>query len=373
MNSTNTRTAIYIHWPFCLSKCPYCDFNSHVNNNIDHELFLKGYLNEIEQYRSHLTNKIITSIYLGGGTPTTAKPQMYAIILEKLSEICQFDDNIEITVEANPTSVEMSKIVGLKSAGINRISLGVQSMNDNQLKFLGREHSSTEAITALETVAKYFDNYTFDLIYALPNQTVKDWLESLKFALQFIKYHISLYQLTIEKGTRFYGEYNRGAFTLPDSETSAKMYEETDKLLSNINIQAYEVSNYAKVGYESKHNLNYWNYGEYLGFGPGAHGRIVKGTSRICTMNIHNPNDWLNKVISGQSPIQSQSTLSPQEAEEERVLMGLRTTKGVSNTFAPSKVQDLMTNGLAVLHNNNLSLTLQGRLVLDSIVKFLIV
>lgn len=343
-----------------------------MSGSIDHELFLKGYLNEIEQYRPLLENKSISSIYLGGGTPTTAQPQMYARILERLQEICKFQDDIEITVEANPTSVEMSKIAELRAAGINRISLGVQSMDDAQLKFLGREHSSKDALAALETVAKYFDNYTFDLIYALPDQTLDDWLASLEFALQFIKYHVSLYQLTIEKGTKFFSEYQRGSFVLPDIELAARMYEETDARLAKSGIYAYEISNYAKAGFESKHNLNYWNYGEYIGIGPGAHGRIVKSDSRIATTNIHKPQDWLNKIIAGQEAFQTKLELTNDDIAKEKVLMGLRTTNGIPNTFSESKIADLTNNGLAILDHNTLKLTLQGRLVMDSIVKFLI-
>ncbi|MFO1130041.1 MAG: radical SAM family heme chaperone HemW [Rickettsiales bacterium] len=272
-NNAKNEIAIYIHWPFCESLCPYCDFNSYVNKQIDHIAWKKRYLEEILFYKSILQNYQIRSIFFGGGTPSLMQPNTVFEILNLINTISDIR-NAEITLEANPTSFEVAKFQDFKLAGINRVSLGVQSFDDNNLKFLGRNHSSKMAIAAIENSAKIFSNYSFDLIYALPNQTLDDWKKELEFSVKFNSNHISLYQLTIEENTKFSAQYKAKKFYLPENNIANQMYLYTNKFLKKFDYNHYEISNYAKLGYESRHNLAYWEYLPYIGIGPGAHGRL---------------------------------------------------------------------------------------------------
>lgn len=361
--------AIYVHYPFCKSKCPYCDFNSHIHNKIDHAAFLKAYETELEFFAQSLKNRKITSIFFGGGTPSLMPSTMTAKILEKIAYLWPLDCNCEITLEANPTSVESQKFAELKNCGINRLSLGVQSLNDGDLKFLGREHSAKDAILAIEAAKRFFTNFSFDLIYARPSQSVSAWINELKVALDFQSQHLSLYQLTIEKGTKFFSEYRLGKFELPCEEIAAELYESTNNLTAAAGFENYEISNYGKQNFRCRHNLQYWQGGEYLGIGAGAHSRLflepeiidcfnsiktrlqseAKGNSpkpridlglqfenksktnleKYGIIMLHEPLSWLHQVEQKKIGIQSFAKINQQELIEELILMGLRLKDGI--------------------------------------------
>lgn len=362
--------SLYIHWPFCKSKCPYCDFNSHVRPEIDHDRWSEAYLKEINFYAQKLKDNKIRSIFFGGGTPSLAKAGMIEKILSHLNSISNFDKNIEITLEANPTSFEINKFRDFKSAGVNRISLGIQSLNEKDLKFLGREHSREEALHAITETRNIFDNYSFDLIYTLPNQTPEIWKKELEFATQFIEKHMSLYQLTIEKGTRFYSSYHKGEFTLPDEEISAELYSLTLKHMRSLGYERYEVSNFAKPSFESQHNLNYWNYGEFIGIGAGAHGRLSNSGFWESTQNIYNPENWLESVFKNGNGLQKTEKLSDKEARLEKVIMGMRITQGIEEDIANLvAVKRLEAQGLITRTNGRICATDLGFTVLDHIIR----
>lgn len=271
--NTKPEIAIYIHWPFCESKCPYCDFNSHVSKIIDQESWKKRYLSEIYLYKNLISYYKIRSIFFGGGTPSLMNPDIISKILELINKFSNID-KAEITLEANPTSFEVNKFKDFKLAGINRVSIGTQSFNDKNLVFLGRNHDSKLALYAIENAANIFSNYSFDLIYALPGQEVNDWMQELEFSVSLQSPHISLYQLTIEDNTKFAAQYKAKRFSLPSNDIANQMYLHTNKFLKKNGYLHYEISNYAKKGFESRHNLAYWEYLPYIGIGPGAHGRL---------------------------------------------------------------------------------------------------
>jgi oxygen-independent coproporphyrinogen-3 oxidase len=325
--------SIYIHWPFCLSKCPYCDFNSHVSDQVDHELWLKSYTKEVEYFKDIIQNKYIKSIFFGGGTPSLMKPFVIEGIINKIKQIARLDANTEITLETNPTSFEVNKFQSFKLAGINRISIGVQSLREIDLQKLGRTHDTKQAIKTIEVARKIFPRISFDLIYARSGQTIKSWQQELKEAIELASGHISLYQLTIEKGTLFYKLFKENSLKLPDSDSAAAMYEWTNCYLESQKYSRYEISNYAIPGQECLHNLAYWNYDSYLGIGPGAHSRIIQSnTSRVVDsiMMWHKPEKWLQSVSQFNAGIQSRKTLSTQEMTEEALMMGLRLKGGVN-------------------------------------------
>jgi putative oxygen-independent coproporphyrinogen III oxidase len=348
--------SVYVHWPFCLSKCPYCDFNSHTFDVIDHNVWQQSYLKEIEYFSDILKEKQVVSIFFGGGTPSLMQPAVINSIINKIASYAKVTKDTEITMEANPTSVESGKFLEFKSAGINRMSLGIQSFNPKDLKFLGRKHDEKEAIEAIKIATKHFDNYSFDLIYARPDQDLKSWKSELELAISLSTKHISLYQLTIEKGTPFYSMYQKGHFKLPDQDTAIDLYDLTNNLLASNDYHRYEISNYAKRGFESKHNLTYWTYGEYLGIGPGAHSRLsfYDATNKQHKMQameiIYNPQNWLKSVQEHSHGIKALSTLSQDDTIKEILMMGLRLTKGISNEklekFADKNFDQLLDQGL---------------------------
>lgn len=330
--------SLYIHWPFCLSLCPYCDFNSHIASTIDHSRWLESYKTELEHYKEHIRGRKIQTIFFGGGTPSLMDPRTVEGILKHASKICEIPDDCEITLEANPTSYEADKFRDFKNAGINRVSLGVQSLRDERLHSLGRKHSAGEAISAIESAREIFDRYSFDLIYALPDQTLRDWEQELLEARNYIKDHISLYQLTIEKGTPFYKEHKDGRLILPENEIAASMYRQTRDILGELGLQAYEISNYSKLGGECRHNLAYWHYDEYVGIGPGAHSRIHKnkgadGGSVEAIMTFHSPDKWLSIIGQNGNGIQQRNSLTKAEIIEEIMMMGLRLREGIEIGF----------------------------------------
>ncbi len=326
-------SSIYIHWPFCLSKCPYCDFNSHVSNSIDHELFAECYMREIEHYASHIQGKYVPSIFFGGGTPSLMRPKLVEQIIDKISEICLIDNNTEITLEANPTSSESQKFRDFKVAGVNRLSIGVQSLRSSDLKALGREHDAVEARAAIEMARNEFDRFSFDLIYARPKQTMSDWQEELQEAMAIAGSHISLYQLTIEKGTPFYKLHRDGVLVVPENDIAADMYLWTNEYLKSNGFGRYEISNYAKSGQECRHNLTYWNYGEYLGIGAGAHSRLHRSGRIRALMNWHKPEKWLEEVATKGFGLQKDELLSRQEVVEELLMMGMRLESGINDSL----------------------------------------
>jgi len=329
----NNKLAIYIHYPFCKSKCPYCDFNSHVRANIDHEAFARAYEKEIEFFAPQLKERRINSIFFGGGTPSLMPLELVERILQKISDCWQIENNCEITLETNPTSFESTKFRGFRKAGINRLSIGIQSLNDEDLKFLGREHSSKEAIAVIEDAAKIFDNFSFDLIYARPKQTIKAWKDELLRALQFGSKHISLYQLTIEKGTRFFSDFKQKKFAMPDEDLAAEFYHITNEITSSKGFELYEISNYAKKNFECAHNLVYWRGGDYLGIGAGAHSRVFfdEEKNRSAIMMKHEPINWLSSVETNSHGMQNHNKISTEELLEELILSALRLKTGIEN------------------------------------------
>lgn len=383
--------SMYIHWPYCLSLCPYCDFNSHIGDRVDPEEWLASYIKEIDHFKEHIKGRYVPSIFFGGGTPSLMDPKIVAGAIEHIANICQIDENTEITLEANPTSYETEKFKSFKAAGVNRVSLGVQSLRDDQLARLGRKHSSKEAIEALKSASKIFDRYSFDLIYARPDQTLADWGSELKEALPHMRDHISLYQLTIEKGTPFYIEHRDGRLILPENEIAASMYELTREILTKKGLFAYEISNYSRQGAECRHNLAYWNYDEYVGIGPGAHSRLHK-TNQDDDMSIHaimmqhHPNKWMQEVNHNGHGIQKDVILSESELIEEILMMGLRLKEGMQEEnltlLTGKKFSDILStknlniyveNDFVQIEAGNLSLTSKGLLVHSYIVPRLLV
>lgn len=323
--------ALYIHWPFCLAKCPYCDFNSHVRERIPSERFIAALRKELAHEAARLGRRSLTSIFFGGGTPSLMPPEGVAALIEDTRKLFDADPNIEITLEANPTSVEAARLQGFRDAGVNRVSLGVQSLRDDALKMLGREHSAGQAVRALEMARKIFPRVTFDLIYARPGQSREDWRAELAQALDLVADHVSLYQLTIEDGTKFEGLFRQGKLVLPDEDLAAALYDDTTEVAARHGLSAYEVSNYAVPGAESRHNLTYWRYGDYLGIGAGAHGRLTLDGQLLATRRHRAPEIWAEKVEQTGSGETSADPLDRLDRSREMLLMGLRLAEGVSS------------------------------------------
>ncbi len=320
---------VYIHWPFCESKCPYCDFNSHVRDTIDQKRWCDAFLREIETTAEGAAKRQVTSIFFGGGTPSLMPPETVAAIMDQIKVVWGLDETVEVTLEANPTSVEASNFSALAQAGINRVSLGIQSLNDGVLRFLGRGHSAREAIAAIEVAAELFRRYSFDLIYARPEQSLRDWRWELERALALAGSHISLYQLTIEQGTPFHGLLRRGRLTPLEDEPAAEMFLETRKRLQEAGLPAYETSNHASPGAECQHNLLYWRYQDYSGIGPGAHGRLTLDSAKHAVERLRNPERWLEAVERDGHGTRSIEKLTRGERLMELVIMGLRTGEGI--------------------------------------------
>jgi oxygen-independent coproporphyrinogen-3 oxidase len=370
--------SIYIHWPFCLSKCPYCDFNSHVQNNITQSEWQQAYLREIDGYKDVLQGKTIKTIFIGGGTPSLASPELYNAIFNQLAKYAKFSPQIEITIEANPTSVEAIKFKAFREVGINRVSLGIQSLRPEALKFLGREHSATEAKQAIAIAATYFENYSFDLIYARPQQTLREWRHELEEALAIAPHHLSLYQLTIEKGTKFFAEHRAGKFKMPEEELAAEFYELTQEIMESHGMPAYEISNHAKPGLECQHNLVYWRYGKYLGLGAGAHGRFAHAGKWYSTINYSLPNKWLHSIQQNGSALQQKNLLTQEDINLERVLMGMRITEGVPKRWLQNIqiLTELVELNLLKSYTYNkeeyIATTSSGRLILNQLLNKLL-
>jgi len=377
--------ALYIHWPFCLSKCPYCDFNSHVRESIDESRWCRALLTELDTTAAALPGRTIGSIFFGGGTPSLMQPSTVAAILERAAGHWTFTDDIEITLEANPTSVEQARLADIRIAGVNRVSLGVQALNDRALKFLGRGHSATEALAAVETAAKLFDRFSFDLIYGRPEQSVAEWSAELRQALGHAADHLSVYQLTLEEGTPFHALWRQGKLTPVAEDAAAALYEVTQEILDRAGMPAYEVSNHAIPGHESRHNLIYWRYGDYAGVGPGAHGRITQNNQRIATQRIRSPDSWLSQVEASSDGMESTEPLPPETQFEEAILMGLRLSEGIPETrlqaitgkgfddaFDPARLAALIESDFLIRTPERLTATPAGRSRLNAVIAHLL-
>jgi oxygen-independent coproporphyrinogen-3 oxidase len=322
--------AIYIHWPFCLSKCPYCDFNSHVRDSIDHERWRTALLAELDHYADRTAGRTVTSIFFGGGTPSLMEPSTAGALIDRVGKRWRTAPDLEVTLEANPSSVEAARFADLGRAGVNRVSLGIQALDDASLKFLGRRHDAAEALAALSVAQNLFDRVSFDLIYARPGQTVAAWIDELERAVGFGTEHLSVYQLTIEEGTRFATLAARGELDLPDEDIQAALYEATQELLGQAGLPAYEISNHARPGAECRHNLTYWRYGDYVGIGPGAHGRLTIGGRKLATRAHRAPEIWLERVEAQGRGAHEDMLISSAEQRDEMLMMGLRLTQGMS-------------------------------------------
>jgi oxygen-independent coproporphyrinogen-3 oxidase len=330
MTDRDASFGVYVHWPFCAQKCPYCDFNSHVRfGGWDEARFLEAYKREIDWAADLLGPRTATSIFFGGGTPSLMQPQTTAAILEHIAKRWAIAPDAEITLEANPGSVEAARFRGFRGAGVNRVSVGVQSLNDDALRKLGRIHSVAEAKKALDIARATFDRFSFDLIYARPGQTPQEWGRELGEALELAGDHLSLYQLTIEPDTPYAALHSAGKLVVPDGDAASTLYEITGALTAARGLAAYEISNYARPGSESRHNLLYWRYGEYVGIGPGAHGRIIPGGKRHATVTERNPEAWVARVEATGSGVTEMGELTRGEQADEMLLMGLRLSEGV--------------------------------------------
>jgi oxygen-independent coproporphyrinogen-3 oxidase len=366
--------ALYVHWPFCVSKCPYCDFNSHVRVSLDQGEWRNALLADLVSEAERLPERRLTSIFFGGGTPSLMEPATVAAIIDAARSYWSADDKIEITLEANPNSVEAARFADLAKAGVNRVSLGLQSFDDRALAFLGRAHSTREGFAALATAQMHFRRVSFDLIYALPGDTEDSWSATLAQALSLGTSHLSLYQLTIEPGTRFASMVARHEFEPLDPDAAAALFELTDTMTSAGGLPAYEISNHARPGQESRHNLTYWRYGDYAGIGPGAHGRRLGAR----TVRHRKPENFLSAIARNGSGIAEEATLARAEAADEALVMGLRLAEGVdvdaiAERFALpdivdwGRVERLFASGHLRREGPRLALTASGRLVLDHI------
>ena len=370
---------IYVHWPFCLSKCPYCDFNSHVRREpIDEERYIDAFRVEFAHRAALTKGRTVSSIFFGGGTPSLMKPQTVAAILESINDHWSVDPRAEITLEANPSSVEAQRFRGYRAAGVNRVSLGVQAFNDPALKALGRLHSAAEAMEALTIAEQIFDRTSFDLIYARPGQTSAQWRTELTAALARGTEHLSLYQLTIEPDTMFERLVDAGKMIVSSPDLQRELWDVTQDVMNKAGMPAYEISNHARPGAESRHNLIYWRYGDYAGVGPGAHGRItVNGIRRAHATEKH-PEMWLTCVETEGHGLIEDDPLSTEEQGDEFLLMGLRLSEGIDpsrfhvltgKSLTPSRVADLIADGLVeYTREGRLRVSAEGFPVLDAVV-----
>lgn len=385
MRLKSESLALYIHWPFCKAKCPYCDFNSHVRDSIDHGAWKKALLSEMEYMAQKTGRRTLHSIFFGGGTPSLMPTDIAAALIARAKQLWPTNQDIEITLEANPTSVEARRFEAFADAGVNRVSLGIQSLHDDELQFLGREHSAAEALEAVACAGEHFKRYNFDLIYARPNQTVTAWEKELEQALKHTRGHLSLYQLTIEQNTAFHTAYAKKQFTLPDEATAEALYRTTEDILKARGMLAYEVSNYAAPGEQSTHNLAYWQGYDYVGIGPGAHGRITQNATRHATTTLKSPERWLSAVQKNGHAIELWDAITQDEEAQERLLMGLRLTDGIDlaayeadfgidlNAYLSQKHVSLYRkHGLITEDPDILKTTLKGRLVLNQLISELL-
>ncbi|MGZ5876407.1 MAG: radical SAM family heme chaperone HemW [Bradyrhizobium sp.] len=377
--SNKAAFGVYVHWPFCLSKCPYCDFNSHVRHApIDEDRFARAFAREIETTAARAPRREVSSIFLGGGTPSLMRPQTVGSILDAIGKHWPVASNVEVTLEANPTSVEATRFAGYRSAGVNRVSLGVQALDDASLRTLGRLHSAREALDAVAIARTAFDRYSFDLIYARPDQTPQMWADELKLAIAEAAEHLSLYQLTIEEGTPFFGLHAAGKLKTPDEAVARELYDVTQEVCESHGLPAYEISNHARPGAECEHNLVYWRGEEYAGIGPGAHGRLDIDGVRHATSTEKRPEAWLMRVEANGHGVVTDDRLNSEERADEFLLMGLRLAEGIDpqryaalsgRPLDPRRIAILREEGAIVVdESGRLRVTQAGFPVLDAVV-----
>jgi putative oxygen-independent coproporphyrinogen III oxidase len=370
---------VYVHWPFCLSKCPYCDFNSHVRRgDVDEDRFVDAFRMEIAHRAAIAPGRQVRSIFFGGGTPSLMAPSTVEAIIAAIAERWPLEPGVEITLEANPTSVEAQRFKGFRSAGINRVSIGLQALNDIDLRNLGRQHSVAEALAALDVATQTFDRVSFDLIYARPEQTPAAWRKELSLALARGVEHVSLYQLTIEPDTMFERMFNAGKLKVPDMDAQRALWDVTQEMTARAGLPAYEVSNHARPGAECRHNLVYWRYGEYAGVGPGAHGRLLSPKGRRAMATERHPEMWMTCVETEGHGLIDDELLNSEQEGDEFLLMGLRLAEGIDpqryqlltgRKLDPSRIRDLLADGLVEYTRENLlRVTSEGFPVLDAVV-----
>lgn len=380
-DAVNAPLAIYIHWPFCVKKCPYCDFNSHVRDSVDQMAWRAALLADLAYESALMPGRMVGSIFFGGGTPSLMDPATVAALIEAVGQHWRLADDLEITLEANPSSVEAARFADLAAAGVNRVSLGLQALDDDVLAFLGRAHGVKEGLAALDVAQRHFARVSFDLIYARPGQSVAAWEAELARALAFGTGHLSLYQLTIEPGTRFAALAAKGALTLPDGDAAADLFETTRAMTAAAGLPAYEISNHARAGEESRHNLTYWRYGDYVGVGPGAHGRrLGEATERH-----KKPENYLSAMARNGNGIKAEFALDGETRATEALLMGLRLNEGVDlgritalsgvpqdRLVDPAALKRLQELGLATANGPHIAVTNAGMLLLDAILPDLV-
>lgn len=372
---------VYIHWPFCAAKCPYCDFNSHVTHRpVDQARWRAALIAELRAARAMTGARTADTVFFGGGTPSLMPPATVAALIAEIDELWGLAPGAEITLEANPTSVEAERFAGFAAAGVNRVSMGVQALNDADLKALGRQHSVAEARAAFAIARAQFGRVSFDLIYARTGQSVSQWRAELDEALAMAVDHLSLYQLTIEPGTRFAELHARGRLPVPDDDSAADMFEVTQSVCAAAGLPAYEVSNHARPGAQSHHNLIYWRYGDYAGIGPGAHGRITQGPNRLATTSPSMPAAWLEAVEKRDQAFESEA-LAPSDQATEYLLMAMRLTEGADTAryaqlagapLAADRMTALEEQGLLHRSGTRIAATARGRPVLNAILRHLL-
>ena len=376
--------AVYIHWPFCMSKCPYCDFNSHVRDGVEQRRWRRALIADLDHAADESAGRHVTSIFFGGGTPSLMEPATVAALLERAAERWTLADDVEVTLEANPGSVEAERFRALREAGVNRLSLGVQALDDRALRFLGRGHDAAEALAAIDQARRHFDRFSFDLIYGRPDQTLDAWRDELARAIALAGDHLSVYQLTIEPGTAFATASARGDFALPDDDLAGALYEATQTELGRAGLAAYEISNHARPGGECRHNLAYWRYDDYVGIGPGAHGRLTNGAKRA-TRQLRAPETWLAAVESHGHGRQDSEELASADQCREMLMMGLRLAEGIDRAqfrsetgneietaLDAARLRDLVEGGFMELDERTVRATAAGRQRLNSILAMLL-
>jgi oxygen-independent coproporphyrinogen-3 oxidase len=380
MTAPDTAFGVYVHWPFCAAKCPYCDFNSHVRHQgVDQARFAQAFEREIAHFAARAPGRTVASIFLGGGTPSLMEPATVGRVLDAIGAHWAVASDVEVTLEANPSSVEAGRFAGYRAAGVNRVSLGVQALNDADLKGLGRLHDTAQALAAIEIGRRTFPRLSFDLIYARPGQTEAAWRAELNRAIDLAADHLSLYQLTIEEGTPYEALYRAGKLIVPDAETGAALFDATREVTAARGLPAYEISNHAAPGAECRHNLVYWRYGEYVGVGPGAHGRLIGADgSRVATATERHPETWLAAVEAAGHGLVTDEALSAEEQGDEYLLMGLRLLEGVDlaryealsgRALDPRRLDDLLREGMVErLSDTQVRATPDGFVVLDAVV-----
>ncbi len=385
-HNATAQLAIYVHWPFCKFKCPYCDFNSHVREKTAHDAWEKAYLRELEYTRQLTGPREIVSVFFGGGTPSLMDPKVTQAVIEKINDLWGIPQGTEITLEANPTSSEREKFRAFRAAGVNRVSIGVQALDDAALKRLGRQHDVGEGMAAVEMAGQVFDRFSFDLIYAREGQTAAQWRQELSQALSMAGSHLSLYQLTIEEGTQYHTLFERGELTIPDEDSAAAMYEITQEMTDKAGLSAYEISNHARVGDQSRHNLVYWRYGDYAGIGPGAHGRLTVAGRKIATRMHRAPEVWLERVEQSSHGAHPFEEIDNPSRGREMLMMGLRLSEGlriadveresgvgIDTLIDSNRAAQLVQGGFLEMAGGRITATSAGRQRLNGLLKYLLV